>query len=150
MIDGYCPYFEKALTLPQTAPPGLASLEAKGDMFRLQCNPGLSLADDYHGQIAWTLAAASASPNLRNVRIVSNRTFTNVSPNHRHAVTKLGEAFKGQGVSMQLYQRTFRRHIPPFLYGEQPPTEELVYDTENGFCKELQPSGDRALNDIDF
>lgn len=150
MLDGYCPYFEKALALRRTAPPNLRSLIAKGDMFRLQCHPNLSLADDYQSHVSWTIASMNLSPHLENVRLVSSRTFTNVSPNHREAVKQLGQAFIARGVRMQLYRRNYHGNIPPFLYGENECTEELVYDTESGLCEELRPSGDRALNDIDF
>lgn len=149
-LDGYCPYFEKAMALKRTAPPNLKSLVAKGDMFRLQCNPNLCLADDYQNHVSWTIASMKSSPHLENVRLVSSRTFTNVSNNHREAVKQLGQAFLDGAVSMQLYKRTYHGNIPPFLYGETECTEELVYDTDGGFCEGLNPSKDRALNDIDF
>ena len=119
-------------------------------MFRLQCNPSLSLADDYKSHISWAIAAISIIPALRNVRLVSNRTFTNISQNHRDAVTQLGQAFRARQVDMQLFKRTYHGNIAPFLFGEREATEDIVYDTDSGLCEELRGCGDRAMNDIDF
>lgn len=149
-LDGYCPFFEAALTSPLTAPPILRSLEAKGDMFRLQCQPGLSLAEDYKHQISYTLAAVLASPKLREVDIVSNRTFTNVSRNHRDAVAELGRVFWERGVRMKLAKRSYHRNIPPFLFGESRPSEEGVFDNEVGFVEEMKGCGGGAGSDIYF
>lgn len=97
------------------------------------------------------LRAASVTKSLESVNIVSTRTFTNISQAHRDAIAKLGEVFQQKNASMRLYKREQNGAIPPFLYGERPYSEDLIYDTEGGgFLKDIGSSGSRERDDIDF
>lgn len=150
-LDGYCPYFEAALATARTTAPNLKSLTAKGDMFRLQFKPGFNPIEDFAAQVHWMLDVASHTKSLQDVRIVSSQTFTNVSRAHREAVVELGETFKKMKVDMRLFKRLGQGSIPPFLYGETPYAEELVFDARGvGFTREFGSSGSREDDDIDF
>ena len=138
-LEGHCPYFEKSIGMEQTAPPSLISLTAKGDMFRLSRGTGLELADDYQAHVDWITKAAALIESVRSVCIVTSRTYTSFSSAHRHAIIQLGKTFKQSNVAMQLYKSKRNGWVPPFLYGENEDTCEMVYDTESAsLCQEFR------------
>ena len=133
-LEGDCAYFEKALMSEETAPPSLVSLKSKGNMFRLPL-PLLSPHDNYQTQARWMTAASTLISTLREVHITTTQTFANRSQKHSEAIVSLGRTFEEQGARLQLFRQRSHGAIAPFLLGEHPDTEELVYGSDSGFSE---------------
>lgn len=99
-------------------------------MFRLRRSER-DLTQDYKKQAGWVIKAAATMHTLERVTICTTRNFEPLKEEEKYAITQLGKAFEDHRAQLRIISTRRRGAIPPILYGEKGPAEELVYLSED-------------------
>ena len=76
----------------------------------------------------WIVYAGESLASLQSIDLVSRDSY----PKDDGELVAAGQALKQKGVLLSFYHRTGHGAIPPFLYGETPYEDELIYDSDRG------------------
>ncbi|KAK5122936.1 hypothetical protein LTR85_003501 [Meristemomyces frigidus] len=140
----HCPGFEEVLSSPWTKPPNLTTLK----VVAILEDGGAGDDSDGHAPLAWTRSMAAALPHLDDVHVAYLTPMNLREPwttDHEAALKSAEAEFDSRGLTLWIHERRGRSSFfPPYLYGEQPDAERLMYVSDGrGFIAE-PPADDES------